>query len=62
MMIESGSDIMGIPMELKREILLNLIEAASTIEPPEDWEGMVPDQLLVQLASAWDIDLEQLQK
>ncbi|KAI3753902.1 hypothetical protein L2E82_25967 [Cichorium intybus] len=62
MIIENGTDIVGIPMELKREILMNLIEAASTIEPPEDWEGMVPDQLLLQLASAWDIDLQQLEK
>ncbi|KAI3768946.1 hypothetical protein L6452_00042 [Arctium lappa] len=62
MIVESGTDIVGIPMEVKREILLNLNEASSTIEPPEDWEGMVPDQLLLQLASAWDIDLQQLEK
>lgn len=62
MIIENGTDIVGIPMELKREILMNLIEAASTIEPPEDWEGMAPDQLLLQLASVWDIDLQQLEK
>ncbi|CAI9295220.1 unnamed protein product [Lactuca saligna] len=62
MIIENGTDIVGIPMELKREILMNLIEAVSTIEPPEDWEGMAPDQLLLQLASVWDIDLQQLEK
>lgn len=62
MIVENGADNVEIPMELKREILVNLNEAASTIEPPEDWEGMVPDQLLLQLASAWDIDLQQLEK
>lgn len=62
MIVESGTEIVGIPMELKREILLNLNEASSTIEPPDEWEGMVPDQLLLQLASAWDIDLHQLEK
>ncbi|KAK9057047.1 hypothetical protein SSX86_024413 [Deinandra increscens subsp. villosa] len=62
-MVENGTtEHMDISMELKREILVNLNEAASTIEPPDDWEGMVPDQLLVQLASAWDIDLQQLEK
>ncbi|MFS7984789.1 putative MT-associated protein TORTIFOLIA1/SPIRAL2 [Helianthus anomalus] len=62
MIVENGSDNVEIPMDLKREILVNLNEAASTIEPPDDWEGMVPDQLLLQLASAWDIDLQQLEK
>ncbi|XP_076888082.1 microtubule-associated protein TORTIFOLIA1-like isoform X2 [Bidens hawaiensis] len=62
MIVENGTDNVGIPMELKREILVNLNEAASTIEPPDDWEGMLPDQLLLQLASAWDIDLQQLDK
>ncbi|XP_076887362.1 microtubule-associated protein TORTIFOLIA1-like isoform X2 [Bidens hawaiensis] len=62
MIVENGTDNVGIPMELKREILVNLNEAASTIEPPDDWEGMVPDQLLLQLASAWDIDLQQLDR
>nr|XP_043621139.1 microtubule-associated protein TORTIFOLIA1 isoform X2 [Erigeron canadensis] len=62
MIVENGTDNVGIPIEVKKEILVNLNEAASTIEPPEDWEGMVPDQLLLQLASAWDIDLHQLEK
>ena len=62
MIVENGTDMVGIPMEVKRQILVNLNEASSTIEPPEDWEGLVPDQLLLQLASAWDIDLNQLEK
>ncbi|KAI3810032.1 hypothetical protein L1987_19638 [Smallanthus sonchifolius] len=62
MIVENGTDNVEITMELKREILVNLNEAASTIEPPDDWEGMLPDQLLLQLASAWDIDLQQLEK
>ncbi|KAL8098611.1 microtubule-associated protein TORTIFOLIA1 [Apium graveolens] len=59
---ESGPDVLGTTMEVKREILLNLNEASSTIDPPEDWEGVSPDQLLLQLASAWEIDLQQLEK
>ncbi|XP_071698615.1 microtubule-associated protein TORTIFOLIA1-like [Rutidosis leptorrhynchoides] len=62
MIVENGTDNVELPMELKKEILVNLNEAASTIEPPEDWEGMVPDQLLLQLASAWEFDLHQLNK
>lgn len=61
-MAENGSDVLGIPMEVKREILLNLHEASSTIDVPEDWEGATPDQLLFHLASLWEIDLKQLEK
>ncbi|CAN0901056.1 Microtubule-associated protein TORTIFOLIA1 [Linum grandiflorum] len=58
--MENGSDVMAIPMELKRELLLNLNEAASTaMEQVEEWEGVSPDQLLLQLASAWGIQLRQ---
>ncbi|KAL3508508.1 hypothetical protein ACH5RR_027909 [Cinchona calisaya] len=59
--VENGSDVLGIPMDVKREILLNLHEASS-IDVSEDWEGATPDQLLFQLASAWEIDLKQLVK
>ncbi|CAI9088448.1 OLC1v1022776C1 [Oldenlandia corymbosa var. corymbosa] len=60
--VENGPDVFGIPMDVKREILLNLHEASSVIELPEDWEGATPDQLMFQLASAWEIDLKQLEK
>ncbi|KAJ0250345.1 TORTIFOLIA1-like protein 1 [Hirschfeldia incana] len=56
--VENGSDFMGIPLELKKEILLNLHEASLTIDPPEDWEGLAPDYLLLQLASNWNIELQ----
>ncbi|KAI9115736.1 hypothetical protein K1719_013405 [Acacia pycnantha] len=59
---ENGPDTFGIPMELKKEILLNLHEASSSIDTAEDWEGVPPDQLLLQLASAWGIDLQQNDK
>ncbi|XVF34037.1 hypothetical protein REPUB_Repub18cG0022600 [Reevesia pubescens] len=61
-LLENGPDALGIPMELKNELLLNLHEAASTIDPPEDWEGATPNQLLLQLASAWGIELQQFDK
>ncbi|KAH1121094.1 hypothetical protein J1N35_004254 [Gossypium stocksii] len=60
--LENGPDAPGISMELKKELLLNLHEAASTLDPPEDWEGVAPDQLLLQLASTWGIELQQFDK
>lgn len=60
--MENGPDTFGIPMELKKEVLLNLHEASSSIDLAEDWEGVPPDQLLFQLASAWEIDLQQNDK
>ncbi|KAK9269496.1 hypothetical protein L1049_001271 [Liquidambar formosana] len=60
--MENGQDVLGIPMELKRELLLNLQEASSAMDPPEDWEGAAPDQLMLQLASAWRIDPRQFEK
>lgn len=60
--MENGPDVLGIPMEVKREILLNLHEASSSVDLPEDWEGSAPDQLLLQLASAWEIDLQHFGK
>ncbi|KAL0362249.1 UNVERIFIED_CONTAM: Microtubule-associated protein TORTIFOLIA1 [Sesamum calycinum] len=60
--MENGPDVLGIPMEVKKEILLNLHEASSSIDLPEDWEGSAPDQLLLQLASAWEIDLQHFEK
>ncbi|XP_012443752.1 microtubule-associated protein TORTIFOLIA1 isoform X3 [Gossypium raimondii] len=60
--LENESNALGIPMELKKELLLNLHEAASTMDPPEEWEGVAPNQLLLQLASAWGIELQQFGK
>lgn len=61
-MIENGPDALSIPMEVKRELLLNLNEATTTIDPPEEWEGAAPDQLVLQLASSWEIDLPHIEK
>lgn len=61
-MVENGNDVIGIRMEVKREILVNLNEASSTIDPPQDWEGLMPNQLLLQLASAWNISMQHLNK
>ncbi|XP_042493928.1 microtubule-associated protein TORTIFOLIA1-like [Macadamia integrifolia] len=62
LVMENGPDIFGISMEGKREILLSLHEASSTMELPEDWEGVTPDQVMLQLASAWGVDLQQLDR
>ncbi|CAN4097192.1 unnamed protein product [Withania somnifera] len=60
--IENGPEVVDIPMEVKKELLLNLNEIPSSVDLPEDWEGATPEQLLLQLASAWDIDLQELEK
>ncbi|KAL2476266.1 Ypt/Rab-GAP domain of gyp1p superfamily protein [Abeliophyllum distichum] len=60
--MENGPDVPRIPKEVKREILLNLHESSSSLDLPEDWEGAAPDQLLLQLASAWNVDLQHLVK
>uniref|UniRef100_A0A2P2KL97 Microtubule-associated protein TORTIFOLIA1-like n=1 Tax=Rhizophora mucronata TaxID=61149 RepID=A0A2P2KL97_RHIMU len=60
--LENGPDALGIPMELKRELLLNLHEASTPMDLPEDWEGAAaPDQLLMQLASAWGIEIQNFE-
>ncbi|GAB2284668.1 hypothetical protein Dimus_019120 [Dionaea muscipula] len=59
LVMENGPGVFGIPMEIKRELLFNLHEASSTIELPEDWQGATPEQLMLQLASSWGIDLQQ---
>ncbi|KAK7316739.1 hypothetical protein RJT34_00421 [Clitoria ternatea] len=58
--LENGPDTFGIPLEAKKELLLNLHEASTDLT--EDWEGVQPEQLLLQLASAWEIDLQQHDK
>ncbi|KAI3988304.1 hypothetical protein MKX01_012093 [Papaver californicum] len=55
LVMESGPDVLGISTETKRELLLNLQEASSSIDLPEDWEGAMPDQLVSQLASIWEL-------
>ncbi|XP_042517990.1 microtubule-associated protein TORTIFOLIA1-like [Macadamia integrifolia] len=62
LVMENGPNILGISMEGKREILLSLHEASSTMELPEDWEGVTPDQVMLQLASTWGVDLQQLDR
>lgn len=62
MITENGKDFLGIPVGLRMEILGNLSEASSSFDPPKNWKGLMPDQVLLQLALAWDINLQQLQK
>lgn len=57
--LENGPDVLGIPTEVRKEIVLNLHEASLAMDPPEDWEGAMPDQLLLQLASTWGINPQQ---
>ncbi|CAN7071908.1 unnamed protein product [Brassica oleracea var. botrytis] len=62
LVLQDGADTFGVPMELKSDILFNLQDACSTMDPPEDWEGPAPEELVMQLASVWEIDLQQFDK
>ncbi|KAL6840610.1 hypothetical protein ACP4OV_029474 [Aristida adscensionis] len=59
LVMENGSDYLGIPLDAKQDLLLGLHEATA-IELPDDWEGATPVQIMKQLASSWHIDLQQL--
>ena len=59
---EEGGNLPGLKGETKREILLGLHEASSSMEPPEEWDGPAPEQMLRRLASAWGISLQQILK
>ncbi|WJX31776.1 hypothetical protein P8452_20171 [Trifolium repens] len=59
-LFENGPDTFGVPMEVKEELLRNLHDAST--DTVEGWEGVPPDQLLLQLASGWEIDLQQHDK
>ncbi|CAN7109969.1 hypothetical protein BRARA_A01682 [Brassica rapa] len=62
LVLQDGADTFGVPMELKSDILFNLQDACSTMDPPEEWEGPAPEELVMQLASVWEIDLQQFDK
>ncbi|KAL0926702.1 hypothetical protein M5K25_002946 [Dendrobium thyrsiflorum] len=61
LIMENGEDFLGIPVEVKKEMLFNLYEA-SAMELPEDCEGASAEQIMVQLATAWGINIQQLIK
>ncbi|KAI4321943.1 hypothetical protein MLD38_035265 [Melastoma candidum] len=61
--LDAGADAVDLPLEIKKEVLLSLHELSSAADPSEDWEGgAIPEQLLLQLASSWGIDLQHLEK
>lgn len=57
LIVENGPEYLGIHIENKKEILMGLHDA-STMEPQEDWEGATAEQLLIQLASSWEINIQ----
>ena len=59
-LFENVPDTFAIPMELKEELLRNLIDVST--DTSEGWEGVPPDQLLLQLTSVLEIDLQQHDK
>ncbi|KAF6151351.1 hypothetical protein GIB67_040624 [Kingdonia uniflora] len=60
--MENGPNILGIPNEIKNELLLNLNEASLARDAPGDCEGATSDQLFDQLASAWGINMQHFEK
>ncbi|KAK4778868.1 hypothetical protein SAY86_006396 [Trapa natans] len=60
--LENGPNSVSLPMDVKKELLFNLHGISSATDPPDDWEGASPKQLLLRLASAWEIDLQQFEK
>ncbi|XP_042441960.1 TORTIFOLIA1-like protein 1 isoform X2 [Zingiber officinale] len=60
-LVENDVNFLKVPLELKREILLNLHEACR-LKLPDNWEGALPDQLMMQLGSAWGLSLQQFVK
>lgn len=59
LVMENGEDFLVIPIEVKREILLNLREV-STMESPNNWEGTSAVRIMLQLASSWGINIRKL--
>ncbi|KAK3127185.1 hypothetical protein QOZ80_7AG0569550 [Eleusine coracana subsp. coracana] len=59
LVMENGSDYLGIPLDAKQDLLLGLHEATA-IELPDDWDGATPVQIMKQLASSWRINMQQL--
>ncbi|KAF3530697.1 hypothetical protein DY000_02038526 [Brassica cretica] len=58
LVLQDGADTFGVPMELKSDILFNLQDACSTMDPPEDWEGPAPEELVMQLALVRSVPTE----
>ncbi|KAH9322396.1 hypothetical protein KI387_017035, partial [Taxus chinensis] len=49
MVVESDPDCLGLPLDVKKALLMSLQESLG-MELPEDWEGNTVDELLLQLA------------
>lgn len=57
LIVEHGADYFDIIPDVKKEILFNLQEVQG-VELPEDWDGATVEQIMVQLASSWEISLQ----
>lgn len=55
--MENGAECLdGIHIHNKREILMSL----HTVEPSERWKGVTAEEMMVQLATSWRINIQQL--
>ncbi|KAF3795356.1 Microtubule-associated protein [Nymphaea thermarum] len=61
LVMENGAEFLSISFESKKALLFSLHEA-SRMEPPDDWEGVPADELMMQLATIWEIELQQFKK
>lgn len=57
LVVENGAECLdGIHIDNKREILISLL----TVELSEGWNGVTAEQMMVQLATSWRINIQQL--
>ncbi|CAN6452244.1 unnamed protein product [Victoria cruziana] len=61
LLVDNGAEFVSISLESKKALLVGLYEA-SRMEPPDDWEGVPADELMMQLATIWEIELQQFRK
>uniref|UniRef100_A0A5K0Y3I6 TORTIFOLIA1/TORL1-2 C-terminal domain-containing protein n=1 Tax=Nymphaea colorata TaxID=210225 RepID=A0A5K0Y3I6_9MAGN len=61
LVMENGAEFLSISFENKKALLFSLHEA-SRMELPDDWEGVPADELMMQLATIWEIELQQFKK
>ncbi|XP_020589545.1 TORTIFOLIA1-like protein 1 [Phalaenopsis equestris] len=61
LVVENGGDFLSIPVGVKKQILKNL-HGVSTMELEEDGYRASAKHLLVQLASAWGINIQHFMK
>lgn len=62
LVVQNGAEYLdAIDIENKREILFSLYDACR-VGPSEDWDEAIAEQMMVQLATSWRINIHELMK